>query len=227
MRSYLIAGVTAALIAAASTPALAQDQPQADPGAAQGAPGANQPPPPPFPQPEWTKVCAQLPSGKQGCQTLRDLRAPNGQPIMTVQINQVKGDKPSLTVSVLPGMVLQVGARVLVDDQTLDTAKYKICYGTFCAAEMPLTDSSIAAMKKGKKIIVQVVSIQGQSLAFPVGLEGFGKIFDGDGVDAPTYQANQQAYDKKLQAIFEAADKAAQQKQGGQPAPAAPAAPAN
>src|ERR1700742_5220 len=102
MRNYLIAGVTAALLAA-GTPALAQGQPPVDPGAGQGPQGANQPPPPPFPQPDWTKVCAQLPSGKEGCQTLRDLRAPNGQPIMTVQLNQVKGDKPSLTVSVLPG----------------------------------------------------------------------------------------------------------------------------
>lgn len=224
MRNYLIAGVTAALMAAAGTPALAQNQVPADPGAAQGAPGGNPPPPPPFPQPDWTKVCAQLPSGKQGCQTLRDLRAPNGQPIMTVQLNQVKGDKPSLTISVLPGMVLQVGARVLVDEQTLDTAKYKICYGTFCAAEMPLTEGNIAAMKKGKKIIVQVISIQGQSLAFPVSLEGFDKAFDSPGVDAQTYQANQQAYEKKLQAIFDAAEKAAQpQQQGQQPAPAAPA----
>jgi len=224
MRNYLIAGVTAALMAAV-TPALAQNQVPLDPNAQQGAP-ANQPPPPPFPQPEWNKVCAQLPSGKQGCQTLRDLRAPSGQPIMTVQINQVKGDKPSLTVSVLPGMVLQVGARVLVDDQTLDTAKYKICYETFCAAEMPLTESNIAAMKKGKKMIVQAISIQGQSLAFPISLEGFDKVFDSQGVDAQTYQANQQAYEKKLQGIFDAANKAAQQQQQqqqGQPAPAAPA----
>ncbi|MDQ0392944.1 invasion associated locus B family protein [Labrys monachus] len=218
MRNYLIAGLTAALMASGATSALAQDQPAAAPGAAQGT---NQPPPPPFPQPDWTKVCAQLPSGKQGCQTLRDLRAPNGQPVLTVQLNQVKGDKPSLTVSVLPGMVLQVGARVRVDDQTLDTAKYKICYGTFCAAEMPLTDGNIAAMKKGKKLIVQVVSIQGQALAFPVSLDGFDKVFDGQGIDAQTYQANQQAYEKKLQDIFQAAEKAA-----GQQAPAAPSAPA-
>lgn len=212
MRNSLIAGAAAALILSAG-PALAQQQPQ--PAAAQG----QQPELPSFEQPEWTKICAKTPDGKDTCQTVRDLLAPTAQWMMTAQVGQEKGGKPKLTVIIPAGVVLPLGARVLVDDQTLDTAKYRICTGPSCIADMTLTDANLATLKKGKKLKVQAITFQGQPLGLEIGLDGLGKAFDGMGIDQAGYAAKQQAYGEKLKGIFQpfidAQQKLQQQQQGG------------
>ena len=216
MRNYLLAGAAAALMTLSGGVAIAQQ-----------APAAQQPAMPAFDQPDWTKVCATSPTGKEICQTIRDLRSPDLE--MSAQISQEKGGKPKLIVMVPSGMVLSVGARIVVDDQTLDTAKYSICNGPYCFAELPLTDANLATMKKGKKLIVQLINIQGQSGALTIGLDGFGKVNDGPGVDPKTFQATQQAYVQKLSAIFQPfidAQRAQQQSAQPNPNPAIPDTPA-
>ena len=124
--------------------ALAQQQPPAPAAPAPAAPGAQpQPALPAFDQPTWTKICVK--DTKEICRTVRDLLLPNTQWTMTMQVSQEKGGKPSLTVIIPGGVVLPLGARVLVDGQTLDTAKYRICYGPSCVADMPLSEANLPA----------------------------------------------------------------------------------
>ncbi|WP_454813921.1 invasion associated locus B family protein [Labrys neptuniae] len=217
MRNSLIAGTAAALILSAGT-ALAQQQPQ---------PAGQQPELPKFDQPEWTKICAKTPDGKDTCQTVRDLLAPTAAWMMTAQVGQEKGGKPKLTVIIPAGVVLPLGARVLVDDQTLDTAKYRICTGPSCIADMPLSDANVASLKKGKKLKVQAITFQGQPIGMDIGLDGLGKALDGQGIDQAGYAAKQKDYGEKLQAIFQPlidAQRKQQQQQGGGGAPATPPA---
>ncbi|CAM5766464.1 hypothetical protein LMIY3S_01831 [Labrys miyagiensis] len=220
MRKSLIAGAAAALVTMTAGSALAQNQPQAAP-----APAAQQQPQlPAFDQPPWTKICVKQ-EAKELCRTVRDLLLPTTQWTMTAQISQEKSGKPSLTVIIPGGVVLTIGARVLVDGQTLDTAKYRICYGPSCVADMPLSEANLATIKKGKKLTVQALTFQGQPVALDMGLDGFGKAFDGAGIDTTAYQAQVQAFNQNLQKLFQPvidAQKAQQQQQQ----PEAPQAPA-
>lgn len=220
MRNFLIAGAAAALILSAGT-ALAQQQPEA-------AQAAKQPELPSFDQPEWTKICAQTPDGKDTCQTVRDKLAPTAAWMMTAQVGQEKGNKPKLTLIIPAGVYLPLGARVLVDGQTIDTAKYRICTGPSCIADTTLSDANLATLKKGKKLEVQAVTFQGQPVALDIGLDGLGKAYDGAGIDQAGYKAKQEAYGEKLKAIFQPLIDAQQkqQQQQGSAAPAQPAAPA-
>jgi invasion protein IalB len=228
MRNSLIAGAAATFLMIAGNVAMAQQQPVAAPDAA--APqqaNPQQPALPAFPQPDWSKLCAQTPSGKDACQTIRDLRTPDL--VMSIQVSQEKGGKPIMNVMLPTGMVLAVGARVVVDGQTIDTARYKYCQGPYCFADLTLTDANLASLKKGKKLTVQVVTVQGQAIPIEISLEGFGKTFDGAGVNKDTFQADQKAYADKLNAIFQPfieAQQKAQQQQGGPAAPAPTPAPA-
>ena len=153
MRNSLIAGAAATFLMIAGNVAMAQQQPVAAPDAA--APqqaNPQQPALPAFPQPDWSKLCAQTPSGKDACQTIRDLRTPDL--VMSIQVSQEKGSKPIMNVMLPTGMVLAVGARVVVDGQTIDTARYKYCQGPYCFADLALTDANLATLKKGKKLTV-------------------------------------------------------------------------
>lgn len=221
MRNFLIAGAAATLILSAGT-ALAQQQPAA-------APAGKQPELPSFDQPEWTKICAQTPDGKDTCQTVRDLLAPTASWMMTAQVGQEKGGKPKLTMIIPAGVYLPLGARIKVDGQTIDTAKYRICTGPSCIADMPLSDANVGTLKKGKKLQVEAVTFQGQPVALEIGLDGLGKALDGAGIDQAGYAAKQKAYGEKLRAIFQPLIDAQQKQQGGaEPTtpPAQPAAPA-
>lgn len=223
MRNSLIAGAAAALMMTAGA-ALAQDQPQPAPAPA-AAPAAQQPALPTFQQPEWTKICAQTPAGKDTCQTVRDLLAPNASWTMTAQVSLEKGAKSNLTVIIPSGTFLPLGARILVDGQTIETAKYRICNGPSCVADVALSDANLAAVKKGKKLTIQAITYQGQPVALDIGLDGFGKAMDGPGIDKAAYEAKVKAYGENLKTIFQPLIDAQQKAQQQQPA-APPAAPA-
>ena len=224
MRNSMIAGAVVAMMTMSAGVSFAQDQPQPAPAPApapSAAPAAQQPPAlPAFDQPPWTKICVKQ-DAKEICRTVRDLLLPTTQWNMTAQISQEKGGKASLTVIIPGGMILPRGVRVLVDGQTLDTARFRICYGPSCVADMQLSDASLATIKKGKKLTLQAISFQSGPLALDIGLDGFGKTFDSAGIDTTAYQAQVQAYNDNLQKLFQPlidAQRAQQQQQQGQPA---------
>jgi invasion protein IalB len=225
MRNSLIAGAAAALVTLSTGVALAQTQPAP---AQSTAPNAQQAPQlPAFDQPPWTKICSKQDS-KELCRTVRDLLLPTTQWTMTAQISQDKGGKDTLTVIIPGGVVLPLGARVLIDGQTLDTAKDRICYGPSCVADMPLSDANLATIKKGKKLTVQALTFQGQPVALDMSLDGFGKALDGPGIDPQAYQAQVKSFNENLQKIFQPVIDAQraqmqQQQQQQQGAPQAPA----
>ena len=81
----------------------------------------------------------------------------------------------------------------------------------------------IAAMLKGKQIIVTTMSQQHKGVAFPMTLAGFKKVYDSKGLDAKAAQQRQEDLNKALQARAEEARKKLieqQQKESGGAAPA-------
>ena len=160
MSLRLLATVAAVAIGLAASPALAQDQPAqpaapkpaaqkppaAQPNAAAaGVPAAtpgNTTPAISGPQPDWVKLCQPDPQTKKDiCQTSRDLRAETGQTLASVAVREDKSGKRVLIMAIPPGMQIQPGVRVVVDQQQPITAKFSVCFPNVCLVEAEATDA--------------------------------------------------------------------------------------
>ena len=219
--SFRLLATTVAALGLMAAPAFAQQQPAkpaapAAPAADQAAADADQgnaTPAIPGPQPDWVKLCSTDPqSKKELCQTSRDLRAETGQTLASVAIRQDKGGKRLLIMAIPPGMQIQPGVRVVIDQQPPVGGKFSVCFPNVCLAETDATDALIGVMKKGTTLNLQALNVQGRGVVFPIGLKGFGKALDGAPIDPKVVQNEQEQLRKKLE---EAAKKA--QQAAGQP----------
>ena len=199
---FAAAGLAALVFSAAAsyaqeTPAPPAQQPPLSPEIAAAA-AKDEPPEPP----SWIKQCAdQKESGKTLCQTARDLRGPNGQVLASLAVSEEKGSgKRKLSIAVPPGLQIQPGIRVFVDEQNTANARYTICYPAACVVEADATDAVVGAMKKGKVLIIQAITIEGKGATFPVSLPGFGKAFDDEPMPNDQFAKIQKDWADKMNA---------------------------
>ena len=177
-------------------------------------------------QPSWVKLCNTDPASKKElCLIIQELRAETGQFIASATIRQITGDpKISFIAAVPPGMLIQPGLRVQVDQGKQFPVKYGICFPNACYAELDVDDAFIASMKSGNQVIITTLSQQGKGVNFPLTLAGFTKAMEGKGLDAAAAKARQDDLNKALQARAEEARKKLieqqQKESGGAPAPA-------
>lgn len=224
--SFRLLAITAAAAALMVAPAMAQNQPaKPAPGkpaapagaAAPAAPDANASTTPAIsgPQPDWVKLCSNDPQTKKDiCQTSRDLRAETGQTLASVALREEKGGKRMLILAIPPGMQIQPGVRVVIDQQQPVMGRYSVCFPNVCLVELEATEALVNNMKKGTTLNLQALSVQARGVVFPIGLNGFGKAYDGPPLDPKVVQADQEKLRKQLE---EAAAKAREQA-GQQPA---------
>jgi invasion protein IalB len=229
----VMAAATFAVSLALAVPALAQSaQPtppakpaapapaQADGGQQPAAAGGPPPATAPGGQPAWVKLCNTDPASKKVlCLTLQELRAETGQFIASATLRQISGDdKISFIAAVPPGMLIQPGLRVQVDSGKQYPVKYGICYPNACYGELEVDADFVAALKKGKQLVLTTLNQQAKGVAFPMTLTGFGKAYDSKGLDAAGQAQRQEELNKALQARAEEARKKLiqqQQKEGG------------
>ena len=187
LTSFVAAGFAALTLA--STPASAQDQ--------TAAAAADAPPEPPG----WIKQCltaAEAP-GKEGCQTARDLRDPTGQVVASISLRDEKATgKHVLALAVPPGLQIQPGIRVMVDDQSAVNARYTICYPQACVVEADASDAVVGMLKKGKVLVIQAVTVNGQGATFPISLPGFAKAYDGQATSSEEFAKLQKDWADKM-----------------------------
>lgn len=208
-------------------PAAAQEQPAdagGDAGAAAAAPAAAPAAGGAAGQPSWVKLCNTDPASKKElCLTLQEIRAETGQFIASATLRQVTGDdKVSFIAAVPPGMLIQPGLRLQVDSGKQYPIKYGICFPNACYGELDVDNDFVAALRKGKQLVLTTLNQQAKGVAFPMTLAGFGKAYDGKGLDAAGQAARQEDLNKALQARAEQARKKLieqQQKEGGAAAP--------
>jgi len=151
---------------------------------------------PPTPESPWAKLCNADPAtGKELCLTIQEIRADTGQFIASATIRTIAGDaKKSLITAVPPGMLLQPGLRVQIDDGQPVDVKYGICFPNACYAELEVNDEFVSKLKAGGKLIITTLNQQAKPVNFPMSLAGFTKAYDGTGLD----QAAQQARESEL-----------------------------
>jgi invasion protein IalB len=128
-----------------------------------------------------------------------------GMVLVSAAIRQIEGaDKNHLMVMVPLGMAIHPGLRATVytkelwdqaqknqkvDDSKLDPVKlsYALCHPAGCTAEVEAGNDVVAKMKAGGGLMIMAINAQGQVIAFPVPLTGFGEAFDGQPVDNQKY----------------------------------------
>jgi len=147
----------------------------------------------PTPEAPWAKLCNADPAtGKELCLTIQEIRADTGQFIASATVRTIEGDtKKSLITAVPPGMLLQPGLRVQIDDGEQQEVKYGICFPNACYGELEINDEFIGKLKAGGKLTLTTLNQQAKPVNFPMTLAGFTKAYDGQGLDQAAQQARQ------------------------------------
>lgn len=154
----------------------------------------------------WVKICTKDPSGQGGQACLvrhEGLEPKSGQILIAAAVRTVEGkDIPDLLVNVPTSytLVIPPGVQIKIDENEPIQLQYSVCLPTSCQVQMSLTKDTIEKMRKGTRMLVAAMNIQGKTMAFPVPLNGFAKSSDGPPVDNLAYMA---ARDKMIQAARE------------------------
>jgi invasion protein IalB len=183
--------------------------------------------PPAPPQPDWVKICNKDEKAKKEvCLTSRDVRTETGQNVASIAIRQVSGEsKKFFLAAVPPGLLIQPGVRVAVDQNQPANGRYSICFPNACYAEVEINDAFFKNMQKGKNLVVQAMNQQAKTINFPVSLDGFSKAYDGPAMDPKVFADERKELNEGLaKKAQEARDKlqgpgSAQAPTGGQAMP--------
>ncbi len=171
--------------------------------------------------PQWIKLCSPDPTTKKNlCLVQQEIYADTGQFIASATIRSVQDDpKMQFILGVPPGMLIQPGVSIQVDDGKASVLKYSICFPNTCFADMEVNADFVKSVKGGKQIIIGAVNQATQQVTFPITLSGFTKIYDGAGVDpnTPTGQAALDALSASLKAHADEARQRLISQQQGRP----------
>jgi len=177
----------------------------------------------------WMKVCGKGPdaNAKQICVVAKDGRIENGMPVVAVALIEPEGaPQKVLRVTVPPGMHLQHGTRIIIDQGQPATAPYVTCVPNGCMSDYEATPDLINRMKKGQSITVQAINMNGAPISLPLPLVDFAKAYDGPATDEKVFAEQQRKLQEELQKKAEEARKKIESQQPQQaPAAGAPAAP--
>lgn len=128
-----------------------------------------------------------------------------GMVLVSAAIRQVEGlDKTHLMVMVPLGMAIQPGLRATVyskelwdkaqknekvDDTKLKPVqlKFSLCHPAGCTAELELDDDLMKQLRANAGLMIFSINANGQVIAFPVPLAGFGAALDGAPIDNELY----------------------------------------
>ena len=133
-----------------------------------------------------------------------------GMVLVSAAVRQVEGmDKQHLMVMVPLGMAIQPGLRASiytkdlwdkaqknekVDDAKLSpiNLKFSLCHPAGCTAEIELDKELLDKLKTNAGLMIFSINANGQVIAFPVPLTGFGAALDGKPVDNALYTKERQ-----------------------------------
>ncbi len=157
--------------------------------------------------------------------------------MLALAVYDVKGDDTRIVRLLMPvGLMLRPGFRFAIDKGEPTEGAFEICFPNGCFAEARVKGTTIAELKKGTTLNVDVKNQANNLVTFVVPLAGFDKAFDGPPVDPKVLEEQQKKLQaelqkraederKKLEAAKPDATGAAAAPTAA-PAPAAPAAPA-
>jgi len=180
---------------------------------------------PPLMYSPWMKVCGKGPEtgAKQVCVVAKDGRIESGMPVVAVALIEPEGEpRKILRITVPPGMQLQPGTRLIVDQGQPQQAPYITCFPNGCMADYAADADMVNKMKKGQTITVQAINMNGSPISLPLPLSDFAKAYDGPATDPKVFEEQQRKLQEELQKKAEEARKKLenQQPQAGTTPPA-------
>jgi len=142
----------------------------------------------------WWKICNEdRRSKKTVCIVKQDILTDAGQFLASVQLHQAKGEaRKRFIAAVAPGMQIQPGLQVKVDENEGQLLKYGICLEDACIAELAIKDDFVKSMKEGAKLTLTAVNQQGKQRPYSFSLTGFVNAFEGEGLSPEDAQKHQQ-----------------------------------
>jgi len=148
----------------------------------------------------WRKVCNKQ-QDIDVCNTVNNVLSDTGQPLTILNVIEVSGkqNQRRFAIQVPTGRVIPEGVKVSIDGAAPKTVPYMICNGPTCIADMTLDDTLLSTMKKGKKLRVTSVNVQGYPNPIEVSLQGFAQIYAGSGMTDKAFQEDQDKVQKALQ----------------------------
>ncbi len=163
-------------VAAAATPASAQQQQQAPQG--------------------WFKACTKQ-DDVDICNVQYMVTAANGQLVTGVSLIELKGkiSRKVFQVTVPTGRLVPPGIGVQVDNNKPQKLDYVICFPDRCVAEVQLSDQVVNSFKRGSEVTLTSVNFQNQPNPVKVSLQGFTGVYDGPALQQSDIEDRQ----KKLQ----------------------------
>jgi invasion protein IalB len=168
----------------------------------------------------WVKLCMnnEQTGNKQICLVNHEGLEPNtGMVLVAAAVRTIEGEDKQHLLIRLPtaySLVMPAGVQIKIDDGEPISLQYAVCFPTSCQVQMELTKEMFDNMRKGKQMLVAAVNMQQKTMAFPVPLTGFSKVFDGPPADNAKYEeARKQMMEKFRQRQAELANKAAEAQQ--------------
>jgi invasion protein IalB len=220
MSSKINGAISSSGIALGIIVAIAATGPFAPSAFAETAPAAAQPAPqaPEVVPMQWIKVCD--PQNAKLCQISEDYSvAGSATPLSSISIQTTPdANKFGIGIQVPIGFLLPAGIPLVVDGVKKTTAQFITCLPSpqgqsyFCLAQVMADGDFIAALKKGKALEMQLVSMdkKATTIAFP--LDNFTESFDG-----PDQAALARQRDDAAKVLAEKAKERAKQLEGQQP----------
>ena len=211
-RTGLAVALVVSAFGFATTPAVAQQQPnQAPPKSATHKVWVD--------YSAWVKICEKREetNNKQVCLVKYEgLDPKTGDVEVAAAVRTIEGeDKQDLAITVpsTHTLVIPAGVQIKIGEGQPISLQYQLCIKQGCQAHAALTKQVLDMMRKGERMIVVALDIRQKPLSFSVPLNGFTKTFDGAPVDEARYKETRL---RMLAAARKAAEEKQSQEQVGQ-----------
>jgi len=183
MKRVAVCAFTIAGLSAAGASAQEQQQPPAGAAPTQG----------------WFKTCND--NGNGGvCIVQNYARAENGQVLTAVGLIRPQGSngQAMVQVTVPTFRLIPAGVQMQIDTSAPQKLDYAICTNEQCIAQAPLSDTLVAAMKRGGKVTFTSVNMRQQPNPVELTLSGFTAAFDGEAISQPDLVESQRNLDESI-----------------------------
>lgn len=142
----------------------------------------------------WAKYCNKE-EDVDICNVQVEMRAATGQPLLMVQLIEMKGkiNRAALRVSTPVARLLPAGIQLQVDNNKPTKIEFATCFQEVCVADAPLTDAIIASFKKGTELTLTTHNYQNQPNPMKISLAGFTGVYDGPPLEQPDIASQKKA----------------------------------
>jgi invasion protein IalB len=162
---------------------------------------------PPLIYSPWIKFCGkgQDASAKEVCFTGKDARTEAGQPVVAAALIEPEGEPvKKLRITLPTGLMLQYGARIIIDKDPPITGPFFTCFANGCMVDFDATAELIGKLKKGQVLAIQAINVNANAFTFPLPLTdnagpSFAKANEGPPTDPKMFEEQQKKLQEELQ----------------------------